>query len=140
MKKLITGLILLSSLQGCTENIRIPLDYTPLSSDQSTIVVWMDQKPMLFNQDVPILIDGIEVGILGAKKPLKITTSPGEHIIYGSLEGMVIDRELKINLKPGEVSFYRVYLKCGMWVCSVYTASTLASTHYDSVIHIIHDD
>lgn len=132
--------MLISFLQGCTNKINIPLDATPLSSDQSTIVVWMDQKPMLINQDVPMFMDGNEVGTVGAKKPLKFSVTPGEHKMYASLDGPIIDRELKIITKPGEVNFYRVYLKCGMWVCSVYTASTPKSTHYDSIIHKRLDD
>lgn len=95
---------------------------------------------MLFNDDVPMFLDRNQVGIVGAKKPLKFLASPGEHKMYASQGGFIIDRELKINLKPGEVSFYRIYLKCGMWVCSVYTEPTSPSTHYDSVIHKFHDD
>ena len=125
---------------GCTNAIRIPLDGIPLSNSQSTVIVWMDQRPVLINQDVPIFVDGSEVGKISAKVPLKFATSPGHHRIYGSISGFVIDRAIEIDLKPGEVSFYRTYAQCGMWVCSVYTSPTEPSTYYDSVIHKLHDN
>jgi len=99
----------------------------------------MDQKPMLINQDVLIFVDGNEVGTLTAKLPLKFAISPGHHRIYGSVP-LANRRQIKIDLKPGEVSFYRTYAQCGMWVCSIYTSPTEPSTYYDSVIHKLHDN
>ncbi len=125
---------------GCTNAIRIPLDGSPLSNNQSTVIVWMDQKPMLINEDVAIFVDGIEVGKISAKLPLKFATSPGHHRIYGSLPGPIIDRAIEIDLKPGEVYFYRTYTKLGMWVGSVYMSPTEPSTYYDSVVHKLHDN
>lgn len=132
----LTGLVLL--ICGCTNAIRIPLDGVPLSDKQSTVIVWMDQKPMLINEDVPIFVDGNEAGTILAKVPLKIATAPGHHRIHGALP-FIIRREIEIDLKPGEVSFFRSYLKCGMWVCSLYTLPTEPSTYYDSRIHKLHD-
>ena len=92
---------------GCTNAIRIPLDGTSLSNTQSTVIVWMDQKPMLINHDVLIFVDGNEVGTLTAKLPLKFAISPGHHRIYGSVP-LAIRRQIEIDLKPGEVSFYEL--------------------------------
>jgi hypothetical protein len=126
---------------GCTNAIRIPLDGTSLSNTQSTVIVWMDQKPTLINQDVLIFVDGSEVGTISAKVPLKFAINPGNHRIYGSVQHpLFIRRQIEIDLKPGEVSFYRTYVQCGMWVCSVYTSPTEPSTYYDSVIHKLHDN
>ena len=135
--QLLSGLLL---LVGCTHAIRIPLDGTPLSKDQSTVVIWMDQKPMLINEDVPLFFDSRRVGKVSAKVPLKFQTNPGRHTIYASLSGIIIDRIIEVDLKPGEVTFYRTYVQCGMWVCSVYTSPTKPSPYYDSVIHKFHDN
>lgn len=124
---------------GCTNAIRIPLDGTPLSNNQSTVIIWMDQKPLLINHDVLISVDGNEIGTLTAKLPLKFAISPGHHRLYGSVP-LAIRRQIEIDLKPGEVYFYRTYIECGMWVCSIYTSPTEPSTYYDSVIHKLHDD
>lgn len=127
-------------LVGCTNNIRVPLDPLPLSSTDSTIIVWMDQKPILINDDsIPILIDGVEVGSIGAKRPLKIKVTPGHHKLYASMFGL-IDRAIEVDLSPGRVYFYRTYVKIGMWVSSVYTTRIGASTYYDSVIHKFRDN
>jgi len=126
--------LLLLSLVGCgTTAIRIPLDVTPLSSNHATVIVWMDQKPQLINDDVRIFVDGVEVGTITAKEPLKFEAAPGAHKIYGQLS-FGIRRQIDITLKPGEVSFYRVYVKHGMWIFSVYLVPAEPSTHYDSVI------
>ena len=95
----------------------------------------------MVNKRAPVLIfvDGNEVGTLTAKLPLKFLTSPGQHRIYGSVP-LAIRRQIEIDLKPGEVSFYRTFIQCGMWVCSIYTSPTEPSTYYDSVIHKLHDD
>jgi len=124
---------------GCTSAIRIPLDGAPLSNNLSTVIIWMDQKPRLINQDVNIFIDGSEVGKISAKVPLKISVNPGHHRIHGSISGL-IDRAIEIELKPGKVSFYRTYIKWGMWAGSVYTTHTEPSAYYDSVIHKLHDN
>ena len=127
---------------GCTNAIpiRIPLDGTPLSNNQSTVIVWMDQKPWLINAPVLIFVDGSEVGTISAKVPLKFAINPGHHRIYGSVGFLFIRRQIEIDLKPGEVYFYRTYAQCGMWVCSIYTLPTEPSTYYDTVIHKLHDD
>lgn len=111
-----------------------------MSSSQSTIIVWMDQKPMLINQDVPIFVDSAEVGKIAAKTPLKFEASPGHHKIYASIGGFVIDRVLEVDFQAGQASYFRAYVKCGMWVCSVYLATTEPSAFYDSVVHQFHDD
>lgn len=136
--RLTLPVVLIALSLGCSNAIRIPLNGEPLSNNLSTIIVWMDQKPMLINKDVPIYIDGIVVGIVSAKKPLKATVEPGNHRMWGSLAN-VIDRAIDINLEPGHVHYYRVFLKCGMWVCSIYTSPTAASPYYESVIHKLHD-
>lgn len=104
------------------------------------MIVWMDQKAMLINQDVPIFIDGAEVGKISAKTPLKVEASPGHHKIYGSIGGLVIDRVLEIDLHAGQASYFRAYLKCGTWVCSIYLESTAPTSFYESVVHKLHDD
>ena len=98
---------------GCTNAIRIPLDGTSLPNTQSTVIVWMDQKPWLINAPVLIFVDGNEVGTISAKVPLKFAINPGHHRIYGSVY-FFIRRQIEIDLKPGEVYFYRTYQQCGM--------------------------
>jgi hypothetical protein len=137
MKKIF--IVLVTLLIGCTTAIHIPLDGTPLSATKATVIVWLDQKPMLVNGDVPIILDGIEMGRVKAKKPLKFTASPGKHKIYGSLS-FIIDRALDVEFKPGEVYYYRVWLKAGWWVSSIYISSTTKAPFYDSVIHKLHDE
>ena len=126
---------------GCTNAIRIRFDGTPFSNNQATVIVWMDQNPMLINQDVLIFVDGSEVGTISAKVPLKFAINPGNHRIYGSVQQhLFIRRQIEIDLKPGEVYFYRTYAQCGIWVCSIYTLPSEPSTYYDSVIHKLHDN
>ena len=128
---------------GCTNAIliRIPLDGTPLSNNQSTVIVWMDQKPMLIEGEVLIFVDGNEIGTISPRVPLKFAINPGHHRIYGSMRSFLfIRRQIEIDLKPGEVYFYRTYVQCGMWVCSIYTLPTEPSTYYDSVTHKLYDN
>lgn len=131
----------ITGLAGCTNAIHIPLDATSLSKDDATVVVWMDQKLQLINEDVSIYVDDTEVGTISAKVPLKVSVPPGHHRIYGSAHFfMIIRRETEVDLKPGEVSFFRTYLQHGPWTTSLYTVPTEPAPYYDSVIHSLHDD
>jgi hypothetical protein len=138
MKIFFIAIILL--LNACTNDIHIPLDGTPLSSTMATVIVWLDQKPLLVNGDVPIMLDGTEMGKVKAKKPLKFTANPGKHKIYGSLPTLIVDRALDVEFKPGEVYYYRVWLKAGWWVSSIYISPTTKAPFYDSVIHKFRDE
>ena len=96
---------------------------------------------MLIEGEVLIFVDGNEIGTISPRVPLKFAINPGHHRIYGSMRSFLfIRRQIEIDLKPGEVYFYRTYVQCGMWVCSIYTLPTEPSTYYDSVTHKLHDD
>jgi hypothetical protein len=138
MKIIFIAIVLL--LNACTNDIHIPLDGTPLSATEATVIVWLDQKPMLINSDVPIFVDGIEMGRIKAKKPLKFTTSPGKHRIYGSLPSLIIRRALDVEFKASEVYYYRVWFKAGWWVSSIYISPATKAPFYDSVIHKLRDE
>jgi hypothetical protein len=138
MKKLF--IILAVLLIGCTTDIHIPLDGTPLSATEATVIVWLDQKPLLINEDVPLMLDGTEMGRVKAKKPLKFTANPGKHKIYGSLPLLIIDRALDVEFKAGEVYYYRLWGKAGWWVSSIYITPAEKAPFYDSVIHKLRDE
>ncbi len=95
---------------------------------------------MLINDELPVFVDKTNVGTISAKIPIRVKVQPGRHSIYASLPLNIIDRPYEFDIKAGEVLFFRVYFEAGFWVHSIYTVPTAPADHYESVIHILHDD
>ncbi len=120
-------------LVSCTaiNPIRIPLNGTPLSNDQATVIIWMDQEPNSINGYLPIAVNGRVVGKVSPSIPLKFASSPGYHRIHTISDAA--DHVNEVDFKPGEVYFYRLWKKHGFWTSGYFISPTTPSRYYDNV-------
>ena len=102
---------------GCTNAIRIPLDGTSLSNTPiQRLLVCMDHKLTLIKRDVLtyLLMQNVGWHNLSKGSAKSLLINPGKLIVFTDLYTIpsFIRRQIEIDLKPGEVYFYRTYVQC----------------------------
>jgi len=115
MKKLITLMIVLFFLSGCGKMITVPLNQTPLSKNEATVIVFHEQG---FTDEFKIFLDREPIGIVTSEKPLKFSVTPGEHELHTEVTAAV-DRITKQLYEAGKTYYMRIWLDIGFFISSI---------------------
>jgi hypothetical protein len=108
MHKIIFLSVILSLLVGCSTIITVPVDATPLSDDESTLVIYHEQG---INDEFKVYVDNQLQGTVTSEKPLKIKVNPGKHQLYA--DAGLIRQISNFTFEKGEVYFLKVWVDFG---------------------------
>ena len=116
MRKAIVSIILLLFLNGCGgKMITVPLDPSPLSTEEATVTIFHDQG---FIDNFKIFLDDELIGHVTSEVHLKYSVVPGEHELHSEV-GVAIDRVTKMDFEAGQTYYMRLWMDFGMFVSSV---------------------
>ncbi|MBU1565282.1 MAG: hypothetical protein KJ630_06605 [Proteobacteria bacterium] len=132
MKNTIALIFTLLILSGCGKMITVPLDPTPISTNDATVIIYHEQG---FSDNFQIFLDKAPVGFVTSEKPLKISITPGEHELHTVAGGFIIDRVTKQLFEAGKIYYMRIWLDIGMWVSSIRIDPTEAKDKYEVRSH-----
>ncbi len=126
MKKVAAILLFLFALSGCVKITHVPLNATPLSENEATVIVFHELGA---RDTFKVFLDKEPIGIVSSEKPLKFSVKPGEHSLHTEVNA-AIDRVSTQSYEAGKIYFMRIWLDMGVFVNSIRIDPTYARESY----------
>ena len=121
--------IILLAICGCSTGkmITVPLDSTPLSEIDATVIVFHDQG---YPYDFPLYIGKERIGTVTSETPLKFMVTPGSHDLHSEAPSAV-DRVEKHSFEAGKIYHMQIRIIHGFWISSVKIEMTSERASYE---------
>jgi len=131
MRKILLLLVSISCfiVSGCGVMIIVPVDPTPLSEENATLIIYQNQG---YRDPFDVFIGRTKVGEVTSEKPIKMSINPGQHDLYVNIPSSPFIRRITSqNFEKGKVYFMRIWLEIGVWVSSMRISPTHEINSYE---------